>query len=159
MAVGFHPCRHRVPIAGALVSGLLVLAGCGSSSQPSSPSESASNGTAAGIRLASCMRSHGVPNFPDPTQDGAGSTVGTVDKHSPAFHAARQACGRVQAELAGLKPKQSRAAQLRDARCMRAHGVPGYPDPLPGGGFNIPSTVNPQSPAFIAASNACATKR
>jgi hypothetical protein len=38
---------------------------------------------------------------------------------------------------------------------MRAHGVPNYPDPLPGGGFNIPSTINPQSPAFVAAQDAC----
>jgi len=38
---------------------------------------------------------------------------------------------------------------------MRAHGVRNYPDPLPGGGFSIPPTVNPQSPAFIAAANGC----
>ncbi len=37
---------------------------------------------------------------------------------------------------------------------MRAQGVTNDPDPLPSGGFNIPSTVNSQSPTFIAAATA-----
>jgi len=47
------------------------------------------------------------------------------------------------------------AASVRFAACMRAHGVTDYPDPLPGGGFNIPSAINPQSTTFLAAANAC----
>jgi hypothetical protein len=46
-------------------------------------------------------------------------------------------------------------ASLKFATCMRAHGVPTFPDPLPGGGFNIPSTVNAQSAAFAVADRAC----
>jgi len=101
------------------------------------------------------MRAHGLPSFPDPTSDGQASTVGSVEKHSPGFRAAQHACRSLQAKLADVKPRPSRARQLRQAECMRAHGVPNYPDPLPGGGFSIPSTVDPQSPAFIAAANAC----
>jgi len=39
--------------------------------------------------------------------------------------------------------------------CMRAHGVGGFPDPLPGGGFSIPNDINISSPAFQAANKAC----
>ncbi len=38
---------------------------------------------------------------------------------------------------------------------MRAHGVPSFPDPSAGGGVNIPSGVNPRSPAFESAQRAC----
>jgi len=41
--VPFHLARYRVPICMAVLSGVLVIAGCGSSSKPSSPSKSASN--------------------------------------------------------------------------------------------------------------------
>lgn len=41
------------------------------------------------------------------------------------------------------------------AGCMRAHGVSGFPDPSPGGGFAIPSTIDPQSPAFLSAQRTC----
>lgn len=43
---------------------------------------------------------------------------------------------------------------LRFARCMRASGVPGYPDPGGGSGPQT-SEFDPQSPAFQAAQKAC----
>ena len=46
---------------------------------------------------------------------------------------------------------------LKFARCMRAHGVPNFPDPAAGGGgFQLVSRIDPQSPAFRAARQACA---
>jgi hypothetical protein len=40
---------------------------------------------------------------------------------------------------------------------MRAHGVPSFPDPSPGGGFPLrTSGINEQSPAFQSAQKACA---
>lgn len=46
---------------------------------------------------------------------------------------------------------------IRFARCMRAHGVPNFPDPSSGRGIDIApgSGLNPQSPAFQAAQQAC----
>lgn len=46
---------------------------------------------------------------------------------------------------------------IRFAGCMRAHGVPGFPDPSPGGGINITpgSGVDPASPAFRSAQSIC----
>ena len=42
------------------------------------------------LKFASCMRSNGVPNFPDP-QNGR-LTITGVDPNSPQFQAAMQAC-------------------------------------------------------------------
>jgi hypothetical protein len=52
------------------------------------------------------------------------------------------------------------ASGLRFAACMRAHGVPGFPDPTTSGagtGFRIKigSGLNPASPSFRAAQTAC----
>ena len=38
---------------------------------------------------------------------------------------------------------------------MRSHGVPNFPDASAGGGFDIPSTINTQSPAYLSARHAC----
>jgi hypothetical protein len=49
------------------------------------------------LKLADCMRSHGVPNYPDPKVSGGvmsehlGSSSG-VNSNSPAFQRAQQAC-------------------------------------------------------------------
>lgn len=45
---------------------------------------------------------------------------------------------------------------LKEAQCMRAHGVPNFPDPSPGGPSVIPNWINPQAPAFQTAQKACA---
>jgi hypothetical protein len=44
---------------------------------------------------AQCMRTHGVPNFPDPSFTGGGIRVGfnkSIDPSSPAFQNAAKAC-------------------------------------------------------------------
>lgn len=55
------------------------------------------------------------------------------------------------------------ATALAFAKCMRAHGVPSFPDPgsnISGpyssiGGIQIPATINMHSPAFEGAQSAC----
>jgi hypothetical protein len=53
---------------------------------------------------------------------------------------------------------RSESPALKFADCMRAHGVPSFPDPGGGGGgINFAGTgINPQSPAFKSARRACA---
>jgi len=58
------------------------------------------------VKFAECMRSHGV-NVPDPTFNGNGAfgfrrAFGTVDRNSPAFRSALQACQ-------SLRPRFGRA--------------------------------------------------
>jgi hypothetical protein len=50
------------------------------------------------LAFSQCMRSHGVPNFPDPTFSANGIRVHVgpgsgLDPNSPAFQAAQKACG------------------------------------------------------------------
>jgi hypothetical protein len=49
------------------------------------------------------------------------------------------------------------ADQLAYSKCMRANGVPSFPDPKPGGGllFSIGTGIDPSSPAFEAAQTKC----
>jgi hypothetical protein len=51
----------------------------------------------------------------------------------------------------------SASPALAFARCMRAHGVPNFPDPNPGGGFTFHAGAgfNPVSPAVKAAQAKC----
>jgi hypothetical protein len=58
------------------------------------------------LKFAGCMRSHGVPNFPDPSVAQGGVAVGFrmsgVDQNSPQFQAAVQACRKFEPGMAGL---------------------------------------------------------
>lgn len=52
---------------------------------------------------------------------------------------------------------QLQSDALRYSRCMRANGVPNFPDPSPGGGFvfQAGSGLNPSSPAVKSATAKC----
>lgn len=62
--------------------------------------------------------------------------------------------GRVTSSRA-TKSAASASGPLAYAECMRANGVPNFPDPSAGGGFQIPASDNPASPAFKAAEAKC----
>lgn len=51
----------------------------------------------------------------------------------------------------------SGSGPLAFARCMRANGVPNFPDPKPGGGFDLSAAagLDPATPAFRAAQSKC----
>ena len=59
------------------------------------------------------------------------------------------ACGSSPSHASG--PVGSKAVAF--SRCMRSHGTTNFPDPLPGGGFNITGNTNSQQ--FQAADNTC----
>jgi hypothetical protein len=62
------------------------------------------------------------------------------------------------ATTAGAPPghKQLHQSALNFAKCMRANGVPDFPDPSPGGGFPVgASGLNPTAPAVEAAHAKC----
>ena len=50
---------------------------------------------AAEVKWARCMRTHGVPSFPDPNSQGALDSS-KFDNNSPAFHSASNACKALQ---------------------------------------------------------------
>lgn len=145
--------------SGRLVAVLLVAAGCalavgacGSSGKPSSGSgsggASGSSSAGAGLKFADCMRSHGVPNFPDPPSGGGGIQItpaSGVNPQSPAFQSAQNACSKLMpggGPGRGPVSETRKLAMLRLAECMRAHGLTTFPDPTssppsPGAGFGL----------------------
>jgi hypothetical protein len=70
-------------------SKLLPEGGPGDSNHPISPQEQSQY-----LKAAACIRSHGIPNFPDPTFAGGGVHVSQkgLDLHSPQVRAAEEAC-------------------------------------------------------------------
>jgi hypothetical protein len=137
----------------------LALAACGSSNIVSTGTGS---GNAVALEFANCMRAHGVPSFPDP--GAPPGSYGDV-KRAPAFRSATKACDEL--HPAGRStgtpvPEAQRVAALAQARCIRRHGVPNFPDPTfpsTGGEFIPPAPgFDPQAPAFAHAAAACGLK-
>ena len=169
-----NPIHRRRSLLAAVTAGVCVLAvaGCGSSGHKPSGSSHASSQLA----FAECMRSHGVTGFPDPSGRGGINLAGTgINPFSPAFKAAQASCRKL---LPGGGPGSRQATEQQKeqlvaiSECMRSHGVTGFPDPttkpptsaqgysiIEGLGSNlfllVPSTINPNSPAFQRAAKAC----
>ena len=99
-------------------------------------------------RFSTCMRAHGVSNFPDPTggsnggfgfqiRGGPGSGL---DPSSSTFAAAQNACKSLLPNQGVGKPLTAAQQQafLNWAACIRSHGMPDFPDPdFSGGGVRI----------------------
>jgi hypothetical protein len=126
------------------------------------------------LKFAQCMRSHGVPDYPDPGGQGSLSASkaaarGELNSSSPQFQAGRRECGGFLPAARPASPAQQAAVTakaVRFAGCMRAHGAPGFPDPgtspgggkSPGGGYFIEAQSGPLSPAnpeFVRAQRVC----
>jgi hypothetical protein len=111
------------------------------------------------VAFAQCMRAHGVPNFPDPS--GGLFNLSGMDQGSPQFQHAAGICGRSGQNPGPARQAQGLAKGLAFARCMRAHGVPNFSDPVANGDGGITSRVrvgggvDPRSPVFQAAARAC----
>ena len=140
---------------------LLALSACGSSSKPKSP---ASSNNSKLVRYADCMRTHGVPDFPDPLDGGFPLRTSGINMSSPAFVSAQKGCASVQPG-GSAGPAPITGEQLYEmsekARCIRKHGFPDFPDPtLAAGGHTFsnrpPAGWNPVAPASLKARKACA---
>lgn len=164
----------RQPRIAALLGAVAVtvsLGACGSSASSTGLNGSDNPAPTAHtkwVTFAGCMRSHGLPTFPDPKSHGSGlhlnTTGGTVivdGEHldPTAFQTALRACrsllpaGRVRSPVNATRKQ----AAIRHAQCMRAHGVPNFPDPTFANGhieINAPG-VDPNSPAYKAAVTVC----
>jgi hypothetical protein len=87
------------------------------------------------------------------------TTAGTISTAGASATSSPSASSGTSSTAAGSSTYQKAVAY---AACMRQHGVPNFPDPLPNGGFEISSDVtggsNGQvSPQYAAAVNACAS--
>jgi hypothetical protein len=119
------------------------------------------------------MRANGVPSFPDPSGGGGLQIPNDINPSSPAFQTAQRACQSLMPGGSGpaRATEQQKERLFTLARCMRAHGVSGFPDPVasppanpaglaiafgrPGAFLVIPDTLNPRSPTFRQAATTC----
>jgi len=189
----------RTMLTLAVLAVPMLVAGCGGSSSSSGVAHLGSNTSSSAdpgggsssperessasaqqkmIAFSQCMRSHGVPEFPEPSEghliihNGShnGHMTG-INPESAQFQAARKACAKL-APNGGKPPspaEQARAQEkaLKFSQCMRTHGVPSFPDPEfshGGGAVRIhigdarkggPSGIDPNSPEFQTAQKAC----
>lgn len=156
--------RPTALVAALMTSGLLAAA-CGSSSPgtPARPGTATTDAAGQVVAFAACMRSHGLPSYPDPKVSTSGNHVsikigpGGLDPNSPAFKAGSRACGHLLPGGGSPSPMspQQQAQDLAYAGCMRSHGVPSFPDPDHDAVFTLAAGVDQQAPQFQHATQAC----
>jgi hypothetical protein len=169
-------CR-RAPILASVVAAAafaLLAAGCGGGGSPGVVTNGASSTTAAtkttqngtlasALAFARCLRSHGLPNWPDPTDRGVfdksklrqlGYSVSRVRavEDGPCRHLLPTS------PAAPTITAADRAYYLKAAECMRSHGIPDFPDPTFQNGnvqTNIPSSIDQDASQFKSAATIC----
>ena len=142
------------PVAAIVATATLALlaacsGGASSITSSDSPNAAASSMSPSAVAYSACMRSHGVPNFPDPDSDGQlpKADAPHLGVSSSQLRASQETCKRVlprnggvinansiqQCMEAGDCPQPLAQQVLSEERsfalCMRSRGVPNWPDP------------------------------
>lgn len=174
---GITRASHLWAVA-AVALGVIV-AGCSSGSavptagsQPTTTAAptggSGSSGAsplAEAVAYSQCLRSHGVPNFPDPVQTpsgGYGYRTAGIDPNSSAFQGALQACRALPSPWNSTSQQLSSSQQqawLDWARCIRTHGLPDFPDPTFSGSQVHDSGIGSSSVQLQSAMDSCKSQR
>lgn len=108
-------------------------------------------------KFAQCMRDNGVEmDDPDPSQPGRVEIRERKGERGN-VREAMDKCRKYLPTPSKEDLKKDYEAMQKMAECMRANGVPKYPDPDPnGGGISIgDSGIDPESPDFKAADEKC----
>jgi hypothetical protein len=148
--------RRGSILAAATMAAVVGLAACGGGSSGPGVASGGSTTSPSAVGYSACIRSHGVPNYPDPDSSGQLPKGGAQQfgVSTSQFQAAQQACrdllptgGSIQqqehqcmvnSDCSPALVQQMLNADLKLARCMRSHGVPNFPDP----------TTSSQGPIF-----------
>jgi hypothetical protein len=172
------PWPARTAAAVIATAALALLAACGggpsSAGSGGSPNAGGSATSPSAVAYSACMRSHGVPNYPDPSSSGSlpKGNAQAFGASSAQFQAARTTCQHLlpnsdtaftasltQCLETGDCPQavvqQALTEGRKFAQCMRNHGVPNWPDPtidsigrpsfnVTGAGISIASTRSSQ---------------
>jgi hypothetical protein len=157
-------------LAAVAAGAALVAAACGGSPAGSSPSHPP--GYRQYHAYSQCMRSHGAPFWPEPSQvpQGVWDNPNTykitpqilAQEHGPGWQAALTACQKLapaQLPFTAAQISALRGRLLKLTVCMRAHKITRFPSPVAGpygGGFPSPGPgVKTGSAQFKAAQQAC----
>jgi hypothetical protein len=142
----------------------------GSPKAAGSASSSASSSSTALLQYASCMRSHGVPDFPDPASSGGIPKQGVISAEngvsSSQADAAQNACmhllppgGSLSGQPVQTITTQQQQDYLKAVACMRSHGITNFPEPVfQNGQVEFPDLehdVDTKSTQFAQADQVC----
>src|SRR6266566_931984 len=166
-------CRRPLILASvvAVAAFSLLAAGCGGGSPrvanvATSTTAATTTTTQNGLlAFSQCMRSHGVPNFPDPQRFVGGNVKLTIHQLAPS-QAAMSACGHLLPTNGGSGSQETAqqqrtrlADELSFAKCMRSHGVSRFPDPTAQGELTVEMVqgqgIDVHSPAVLHVVQAC----
>ncbi len=159
---------QRLAIVVAAIGAATAIAACGSHS--AHPAGAARPPTQAQVRqdmvgFSRCMRSHGVPGFPDPASPRRfKAALDPSSSHAPAFQSAETACRHLLP--ASRAPRQSASrtrervtAALAFAHCLRGRGFPRFPDPTSTGEMShemlASAGIDVHQPALLRAADGC----
>ncbi len=161
-----RPARSVVAVIATIALAVLAAACSGGPSSSRTgvpPRAGASSGSGSTVAYSACMRSHGVPNYPDPDSNGHLAKGGAQQfgVSSSQFESAQRACADLFPNIdgsfmdqfhgcveGGVCPQalvQQALTLMRNfAQCLRSHGVPNWPDP----------TIGPEGAPFFNVSAA-----
>jgi len=113
-----------------------------------------------GVLYAQCMRTNGVPDFPDPGPDGRfalSHAEGGINQDDPKFRAASEQC---RALAPGGEHRNTGdpafVQQMREfSQCMRGNGLPDFPDPDANGQMRGLGHEAQNNPTYRAAMEVC----
>jgi hypothetical protein len=158
--------KLRLMGALALIAMVALISACGSRAPAATGTgRSGTNNTPTNleqaVKFSQCMRAKGVSGFPDPDASGQLTIDGVVNGSSlnpntPAFQQALSACKDLEPPgfMGTERTAQQQEAALKFAQCMRANGVPDFPDPTPDGPI-IDVKGASSIPGFQAAKDKC----
>jgi hypothetical protein len=130
----------------------------------SSPSAGGSSSSPSAVDYSACMRSHGVPNFPDP--NGSGEipkvTAQQLGVSSSQYQTAQTACAHLlpnSGEVSQAEIQQMMSGMRGFAQCMRSHGVSNWPDPSTDRAgypiFYLQNKIDENSPQIVTTIHTC----
>jgi hypothetical protein len=132
-----RPRPRRAGAMAAVAAVTMLAAACGGSSAQANTFAPGAT-YAQMLAFAKCMRSNGVPNFPDPDRQGTfnNATVNALTSNNSGNNALHQCRSVLPNAGTGLTVEQIQQIQqtnlhsaVKAAHCMRAHGITNFPDP------------------------------
>ena len=154
--------RWRAAVVAALVTMTLLTAACAGGTSTGAGSSSLTGASALHqeeLAVAQCMRSHGVPNFPDPPANGdmSGLNADRLGVSTSVYQSALNRCQYLAPDAGATRSsgqqQQALGKVLQFARCMRSHGMPDFPDP-DGTGLRVDPSMT-RLPQYQTAYQAC----
>jgi hypothetical protein len=161
----------RTLIVSAAVAVTALVAACGSPTSTGSASTGQTPTSPSAVGYSACVRSHGVPNFPDPDRSGQlpKTSAQQLGVSGSRLQAALTACrSRLPSSSQPGPPTQASLQQAWSAtrnfaQCMRARGLPNWPGPTSDPShhperptFNLPAGIDQDSPHVTTKIRECA---